>query len=254
MLSLSKRVWIVVGAAACAIALEPATADLIVTYTDRPTFEAAAGVPLTIEDFTHTSHFPISSGVLNSETYEPDANHPLGPGDIQPGVTYSTPIGKGNFFNIDSSAGYDGGFLDGFHPTDREVTVEFHQTDPGVARTVWAFGFDIGTLGAGDFDVLIQFDSGSSKLFNFTYPNSLSFFGFVSNAQDIESVVIGNNRGNFGFAFDFDNFTYDAACPWNLDDDDTVGAADLIVLLGSWGDPYGTADLIELLGNWGPCP
>ena len=44
------------------------------------------------------------------------------------------------------------------------------------------------------------------------------------------------------------------SCTWDLDDDDNVGTGDLIVLLGSWGDPYGTADLIELLGNWGPCP
>ena len=44
------------------------------------------------------------------------------------------------------------------------------------------------------------------------------------------------------------------ACIWDLDDDNVVGTGDLIVLLGSWGDPYGTADLIELLGNWGPCP
>ena len=40
----------------------------------------------------------------------------------------------------------------------------------------------------------------------------------------------------------------------DLDGDDNVGTGDLILLLGSWGDPYGTADLIELLGNWGPCP
>ncbi len=44
-----------------------------------------------------------------------------------------------------------------------------------------------------------------------------------------------------------------ASCLWDLDGDDTVGTGDLILLLGSWGDPYGTADLIELLGNWGPC-
>ncbi len=44
------------------------------------------------------------------------------------------------------------------------------------------------------------------------------------------------------------------ACPWDLNGDDLVGTGDLILLLGSWGDPYGTADLIELLGNWGPCP
>ncbi len=55
-------------------------------------------------------------------------------------------------------------------------------------------------------------------------------------------------------------------CPWDLDGDDGVGPADLIVLLGAWGtDPGGPpdfdgdgdvdpADLIELLGHWGPCP
>lgn len=43
------------------------------------------------------------------------------------------------------------------------------------------------------------------------------------------------------------------SCPWDLDGDHIVGAGDLILLLGSWGDPYGTADLIELLGEWGPC-
>ncbi len=43
-------------------------------------------------------------------------------------------------------------------------------------------------------------------------------------------------------------------CIWDLDGDNVVGTGDLILLLGSWGDPYGTADLIELLGNWGPCP
>ena len=42
-------------------------------------------------------------------------------------------------------------------------------------------------------------------------------------------------------------------CPWDLNDDDVVGGADLIILLGSWGEPYGGGDLIELLGNWGPC-
>lgn len=43
-------------------------------------------------------------------------------------------------------------------------------------------------------------------------------------------------------------------CTWDLDGDGNVGTGDLILLLGSWGDPYGTADLIELLGNWGEFP
>ncbi len=43
-------------------------------------------------------------------------------------------------------------------------------------------------------------------------------------------------------------------CTWDLDDSGDVGTNDLILLLGSWGDPYGTAELIELLGAWGDCP
>ncbi len=49
-------------------------------------------------------------------------------------------------------------------------------------------------------------------------------------------------------------FQVASPCPWDLNDDDLVGTTDLLLLLGSWGDPYDTADLIELLGNWGPCP
>ncbi len=43
-------------------------------------------------------------------------------------------------------------------------------------------------------------------------------------------------------------------CVWDLDGDGNVGTNDLIVLLGSWGDPYGASDLIQLLGAWGSCP
>ena len=55
-------------------------------------------------------------------------------------------------------------------------------------------------------------------------------------------------------------------CPWDLDSSGTVGAADLLALLASWGpckdcpadfDDNGTvgaSDLLALLANWGPCP
>ncbi len=53
-------------------------------------------------------------------------------------------------------------------------------------------------------------------------------------------------------------------CPWDFDG--SVGAADLLTLLASWGpckgcpadfDDNGTvgaSDLLALLVNWGPCP
>ncbi len=55
-------------------------------------------------------------------------------------------------------------------------------------------------------------------------------------------------------------------CPWDLDDNGTVGAADLLALLASWGPckgcpadfdgngNVGASDLLALLANWGPCP
>ncbi len=51
----------------------------------------------------------------------------------------------------------------------------------------------------------------------------------------------------------YENTAPPTKCPADLNGDDVVGTGDLILLLGSWGDPYGPADLIELLGNWGPC-
>ena len=54
--------------------------------------------------------------------------------------------------------------------------------------------------------------------------------------------------------------------PWDLDDDATVGASDLLWLLMQWGtNPngppdfdgdgiVGASDLLALLANWGPCP
>ena len=57
-----------------------------------------------------------------------------------------------------------------------------------------------------------------------------------------------------------------SACPWDLDGSGSVGAADLLGLLVSWGpckgcpadfddnDDVGVADLLALLANWGPCP
>ena len=52
-------------------------------------------------------------------------------------------------------------------------------------------------------------------------------------------------------------------CPWDLNGDCVVGAADLLVLLTQWGGPgsadfdgdgnVGAEDLLVLLVNWGPC-
>ena len=57
-----------------------------------------------------------------------------------------------------------------------------------------------------------------------------------------------------------------ALCPWDLDNNGTVGVSDLLALLADWGpckgcpadfdddDNVGVSDLLALLANWGPCP
>ncbi len=72
-----------------------------------------------------------------------------------------------------------------------------------------------------------------------------SGFRFFAGSTDTAGNVLG-----------FDNIDIAGVeeCVWDLDDSGDTGTNDLILLLGSWGDPYDTADLIELLGAWGPCP
>jgi hypothetical protein len=174
--------------------------DTITQFSNRSSFTASVGGTLTTEDFTDSFHFPITTGILNSSTNLPGIG--ILPGTIQSGVTYSTPVGDGNFFNIDAGGGYTGGFLDGFNPSNRKVTVAFD-------NDVRGFGFDLGSLGSQTFDVTIQFASGPDQTFTNLYPSSLQFFGFQSASSDIKSVTIGNNGGFF--AFDFDNFTFGGA-------------------------------------------
>lgn len=175
----------------------PSNAGLMTTYGDRPTFDSAVGGPQTIEDFTSTDHFPISTGVLNSATNLPAIA--LFPGDIQPGVTYSTAIGDSYFFNIDAGGGFVGGFLDGFSQSFPNVlTITFDSPTS-------AFGFDTNTLMGSDFDISINFVSDPTYLANFAVGGP-SFFGYQSSASDITSVqILGHNSF---FAFALDNFTF----------------------------------------------
>ncbi len=174
-----------------------ASAGLITTYTDRATFDATVG-PTTLEDFTSSSHFPIPGGSLSSTT----SFGTLSAGDIKAGATYSTPVGTGNYFNIDSGGGFPpGGFLDGFNPSDRDLTITY---DPIIS----AFGFETNNL-MPDFDITINFLSDPSYTNNFSGISAMSFFGFQSSARDIQSVVISGNNSSFGFAID--NHSFDSS-------------------------------------------
>lgn len=194
-------------------AVPQAHAEIITTYRDRPSFNnAVAGLPLILEDFTPTFHFPITTGVLNSRTdLVTQFGPPIRPGDIKPGVTYSTPVGQGFFFNIDAGGGFTGGFLDGFYGGDpfRALTVTFDDL-------VAAFAFDTNQLMGRSFDVQIRFASGGEYIANLTVEPriDMQFYGFQSDEQDIQSVIIrGKDDPTFGFALDNFTFTEPGAIP-----------------------------------------
>jgi hypothetical protein len=197
---LRGRATLIAAAALAAVVVD--SSAIITTYSDRPTFLAAVGGTFTTEDFTDDDHIPIASGILNQFTAEAG----LVPGDIEPGVTYSTPVGRRFFFNIDAGGGYTGGFLDGFYEgdPDRALTITF-----GSAAS--AFGFDSNVLMGNDFDILIKFASGPDYAGNFSVAGTvdLQFFGFQSSQTDILSVIIHGN-GEPEIAFALDNFTFNA--------------------------------------------
>jgi hypothetical protein len=174
-----------------------ANAGVITTFSNRASFDAAVG-STTLEDFLPSAHYPINSGVLNQFTNEAGIN----PGDIQPGVTYSTPVGSGVFFNIDAGGGYTGGMLDSIRSTGtRSLTVTF---DAPLA----AFGFDTNQLMGSSFDITINFSSDGPSSTSHAVANSLGmeFFGFQSDQSDITSAVIQGNSSTFNYILD--NFSF----------------------------------------------
>lgn len=183
----------------------------IIDYSDRATFEAATGAT-TVEDFTTSYHYPITTGILNSSTNLVVANGtPITPGMILPGVTYSTSIGSGNFFNIDLGGGiFQGGFLDSFGKS-QVLTITFDHAQSG-------FGFDSYDL-AGNFVVDIYSGStllASQSITTNASQNYLTFYGFGSSSQNITSATItgdddGGDTGGIPVAFALDDFTYNSS-------------------------------------------
>jgi hypothetical protein len=195
------------------VTVSSANAGIISTYSDRTTFDNAVGTT-TIEDFTDSTHYPLSSGVLNSSSTEAG----LVAGDIESGVTYSTTIGTGNFFNIDAGGGYTGGMLDSAGG-DHELTITLD-------NSISAFGFDTNQLMGSLFDIVINFSSGGSTSLQFSVAQSLNmeFFGFQSSLSDIDSVLISGNDQTFNFIID--NFAFGGSSSIN------VPEPSIIALLG----------------------
>jgi len=178
----------------------------VITYNNRATFTEAISVRVSVEDFTSSSHFPITTGILNSFTSLAVAyGEPITAGTILPGVTYSTQPGTGHFFGIDTGAWYEGGFLDSYDPgtPDRALTVTFD-------RPVRGFGFDANSQ-MGNFNVTVYLSDGSDFSVDYPVVPSLDpvFFGFISGRPDITSLTVQGD--DYYFAFALDNFTFPTA-------------------------------------------
>ena len=176
-----------------------AEAGSITTFTDRTVFDTSVGPTIT-DTFGDTFGFPISTGVLDASTNLMLASgDPILPGRVQPGVSYSTPMGSGNFFNLDANSGFAGAFLDGgLRAMGRNpLTVRFD-------GPVLGFGFDTNRLMGTTFRVTILFQSGARFTRVSPIPDSgpTVFFGFRSSEADIVSVQIVGRGGSFDFAVD----------------------------------------------------
>ena len=178
-----------------------AHAGSVTAFSDLSTFQTALGsTPVTLETFTDAYRFPISTGILNSATNLVTETGPaITPGTIQPGVTYTTPIGTGNFFNIDCCNGTSGPFLDTV-TSNGPLTATFD-------KNTWAFGFNTAGRFIDGLSVTINFAVGPSYSQNFLTNGNDGFYGFMSSGTDIQSVVIGGSRTAMTFAVDNFRFT-----------------------------------------------
>ena len=98
-------------------------------------------------------------------------------------------------------------------------------------------------------------------------------FGFsvgITGSPGNETVIVGAHRDDDNGSNSGSAYLFDAAalgkCPWDLDENGSAGASDLLALLASWGPckgcpgdfdgngAVGASDLLVLLANWGPCP
>lgn len=194
-----KRAAIATALGFLALSSGVAAAGTVTTFTDRGAFNTSVGPTIT-DTFGDSFAFPISTGVLDAGTnLIPGSGAAILPGRVQPGVTYSTPVRGGNFFNIDTNSGFADAFLDGglggrgLNP----LTVSF-------AQPVLAFGFDTNQLMGTMFRVAILFQSGARFTGMGAIPASSGtvFFGFQSSEADIVSVRIVGSGGSFDFAVD----------------------------------------------------
>ncbi len=89
--------------------------------------------------------------------------------------------------------------------------------------------------------------------------------GIHPGADDLPGRLIGEEIGPLAFCHAARIFNGQLTCPADADGNGTVGASDLLAILGAWGSDdctadidedgtVGASDVLALLGNWGLCP
>ena len=111
-------------------------------------------------------------------------------------------------------------------------------------------------------------DLGAARLLAQTADNRGVITLYEANAYHaiFVSKMVEYNGNGMDSQFLYNALTLAPSCPWDFDDDGTVGAVDLLLLLVHWGPcagcpadfdgngNVGASDLLALLANWGPCP
>ncbi len=218
--------------------------------------------------------------VYASQIFEP-ANEPS---DIAALDDFDVPAGGATLSCFDAVGGGFNGFTSATNITNYRV--EFYSSPEAAANSLTgdvasvpvadAIAVTTFDMSAGHYLVNVDLSSANITLGEGTYwvalIPELDFGAFGQSAisgstiGDDPNAYQANPNGGFGFPDGLQqidppaNLAYrliaggGGGCTWDLDGSGDVGTNDLILLLGSWGDPYDTADLIELLGAWGPCP
>ncbi|MEO7086633.1 MAG: PEP-CTERM sorting domain-containing protein [Gemmatimonadaceae bacterium] len=179
-------------------AIPTASRAQVTQYSDQSAFLTALGGTPTIENFLAGSELFLGSTLNSASSYPTFVN----PGDIQAGVTYSVASGS---LTIDEGGGFTGGFLDG--PTYPDWSAVGPLTATFDSPT---HGFGFLTNGTAGDNVTVDIYRGATKTsYTFTGIQSLPgdlFIGFVSDATDITSAVIGGDSDLYTFAVD--DFTF----------------------------------------------
>jgi hypothetical protein len=205
-----KGAWssVVLALSVSAFATPSQAADARVSVvTDPQVYENTAGGRAVVEDFTDDTHYPLLSCRLDSRTREQG----LRPGDIAPGVVFTTDCGQHAAYQLNIDGGsFEGGFLDGFSDGERfdrrALRVSFTQP-------VSAFGFDTNELMGRTFEVRVIHTDGRVEVITGLEVSAgfseSQFYGFVTTEADVKRVRIRGTGSRFGFALD--NFRFNPA-------------------------------------------